>query len=258
MLGHMKSIKMSGLGPKLGLTNAKLRQDEIDAAAPFRAMSAVTLAIAQAPLLVSPVASFALFIIQSFQSGQTLDATRMFSSLSLIILLGQPLFWMLEAFLDASAAFTCFKRIEKYLSTASMPSTTARDQTASPRVGLDDSTAQLTRHSADIELQHVERRLQLHEIDVHVRNASFAWNAEGSAVLNDLDMSVRRGDLAIVVGPVASGKTTLLKGLLGEVPVTYGEVKLGRHKVAWCEQTPWLIVSVHLPNMAAWHEREPL
>lgn len=249
MLGHMKSIKMSGLGHKLGLTIAQLRQDEIDAAAPFRTMSAVTSATAQVPLLLSPVAAFSFFTICSYQSGETLEAARMFSSLSLVILLGQPLFWMLEAVLDASAAFSCFTRIDKYLSTTPMRQKTmmvARSASTCPETKSNDSTAQLTPRNAEIELQDMESSPSpLDTIDVDIRNVSISWKDVGPPILRDLTISIKRGELAIVIGPVASGKTTLLKSLLGEVPVVDGDVKLARRKIAWCEQTPWLIVSAH-------------
>lgn len=81
--------------------------------------------------------------------------------------------------------------------------------------------------------------------DVDVHNVSISSKDEGPPVLQDLNISVQRGELAIVIGPVANGKTTLLKGLLGEVPIVDGHVEIGRQKIAWCEQTPWLTVSVH-------------
>lgn len=88
MLGHIRSIKMSGLGPKLGSSIAQLRRDEIDTAAPFRMISAVMASAAQIPVLLSPVAAFALFTLQSRASGVSLDVTRMFTSLSWVIMLG--------------------------------------------------------------------------------------------------------------------------------------------------------------------------
>lgn len=247
MLGHMKSIKMSGLGQRLGDTIAKLRKDEIDAAAPFRRMSALTSALAQVPLLISPVVAFAFFAIGAISSGESLQATRMFSSLSLIILLGQPLFWMFEAVLDITAAAGCFKRIEKFLSTASRADRRADAMLGSSRLsgnGSGGSTTQLSpRLPEDVELEDMVLRQPsaAEPKGVQVADASFRWSPEGAVVLKDVSLTVKRQELAIVVGSVASGKTTLLKGLLGEVPHVTGKVSLERHRVAWCEQIPWLI-----------------
>ncbi|KAK7710055.1 hypothetical protein SLS63_013063 [Diaporthe eres] len=225
MLGHMKSIKMSGLGQRLGGTIAKLRKDEIDAAAPFRRMSALTSALAQVPLLISPVVAFAFFAIGAISSGESLQATRMFSSLSLIILLGQPLFWMFEAVLDITAAAGCFKRIEKFLSTASRA----------------DRRADAVPEDVELEDTILRQPSAAEPKGVQVEDASFRWSLEGAVVLKDVSLTIKRQELAVVVGSVASGKTTLLKGLLGEVPHVTGKVSLERHRVSWCEQTPWLI-----------------
>jgi len=103
---------MSGLGTKLFDAVESLREEEIRAARPFRIMGAVSSAIAQIPLLISPVAAFALFTVPALKDGVTLDATRMFSSLSLVILLGAPLFWMLETVMDMFSAIPCFSRIQ--------------------------------------------------------------------------------------------------------------------------------------------------
>jgi ATP-binding cassette, subfamily C (CFTR/MRP), member 1 len=247
MLGHMKSIKMSGLGLRLGNTIAKLREDEIDAAAPFRRMSALTSALAQVPLLISPVAAFAFFTIGAINSGQSLQATRMFSSLSLIILLGQPLFWMFEAVLDIMAAAGCFKRIDKFLSTAPRADGRVYSGSTSSRLsenGSGGSTAQLSRRLPQaMELENMASRQQdgVEAEDIRVEDASFGWSPEGVVVLRDVSLTVKRQELIMVVGSVASGKTTLLKGLLGEVPHATGKITIGRHRVAWCEQTPWMI-----------------
>lgn len=44
----------------------------------------------------------------------------------------------------------------------------------------------------------------------------------------------------MIVGPVASGKSTLLKGLLGELPKATGCVDVARRRIAFCDQTPWI------------------
>jgi ATP-binding cassette subfamily C (CFTR/MRP) protein 1 len=34
-----------------------------------------------------------------------------------------------------------------------------------------------------------------------------------------------------------------LKGLLGETPLSEGQVEVTNSDIAWCEQSPWLMVS---------------
>ncbi|KAL3955773.1 hypothetical protein ACCO45_011336 [Purpureocillium lilacinum] len=115
MIGHIKSIKMSGLAQQLSTTIAALRVEEIKASRPFRVFGSITSAVAQVPVLIAPPVAFAMFQGVAAQTGEVLDATKLFSALSFIILPAQPLFWMFEVVLDLSAAFGAFERIQKFL-----------------------------------------------------------------------------------------------------------------------------------------------
>ncbi|KAJ4459649.1 Multidrug resistance-associated protein [Paratrimastix pyriformis] len=53
-------------------------------------------------------------------------------------------------------------------------------------------------------------------------------------------MSLRRGDLMAVVGPVGCGKSSLLASMLGELHCLEGEFVL-KGKVAYVPQTPWIL-----------------
>jgi len=55
-----------------------------------------------------------------------------------------------------------------------------------------------------------------------------------SPVLRDVDWGVRAGELWAVLGPNGTGKSTLLRAVLGGVPWTRGQVRLlGRERGAW-------------------------
>lgn len=115
LLGHIKSIKMSGLGPQLSDIVANLRLAEILASRPFRNISAIASSVAQIPLLISPPVAFALFQSVTATTGRTMDATRMFAALSIIVLFAQPLFMMFEMVFAAAAALAAFERIQTFL-----------------------------------------------------------------------------------------------------------------------------------------------
>ncbi|KAH8884731.1 multidrug resistance-like protein [Thozetella sp. PMI_491] len=233
VLGHMKSIKMSGLGPKLATTIADLRQDEINTARPFRALGAVTSSVALLPKMISTVVGFALFCIHAVRSGETLDVTRMFSALSLILLLGGPLFLLFETVLDLSSARGCITRIEKFLQEG------VREDYRTPRIPAPSGS----------------RLGPL--VDIDLQEASFSWAPSAQPVVKNVSLSVQKGQFAIIVGPVASGKSTLLKGLLGEISLSSGEVTVARSKLAWCEQTPWLINDTVRKNIIGFSHFDP-
>ncbi|KAL7963372.1 P-loop containing nucleoside triphosphate hydrolase protein [Trichoderma compactum] len=242
MIGHIKSIKMSGLSKHLSDTVATLRVQEITASKPFRVVGAVTSSVAQVPLLLSPVLAFAMFQGITAAAGQVLDATRMFAALSLITLLAQPLFWIFEVVLDMSAAFGAFDRIQKFL----VSSTRDEYRTVETANRMDSTTVHTGEEAGLIELQTLRSRTSpvssssLTATAVEVEDATFAWTS-GRQVLNNTSFSLNRGQFALLIGPVASGKTTLLRGLLGEVPCCNGKVFLASSRLSWCQQTPWIL-----------------
>ena len=50
---------------------------------------------------------------------------------------------------------------------------------------------------------------------------------DGKSIVQDLDLTVQRGDRIAFVGPNGVGKTTLIKMLLGQVEPDFGSIKLG-------------------------------
>lgn len=59
-------------------------------------------------------------------------------------------------------------------------------------------------------------------------------------VLDAVDLSVRRGELAVITGTSGAGKTTLLNALMGFVTPSAGSIAL-RARVAWVAQNPGMI-----------------
>ncbi|KAF8150782.1 ABC transporter [Crassisporium funariophilum] len=57
--------------------------------------------------------------------------------------------------------------------------------------------------------------------------------------IRDINLSIPRGQLTAIVGPVGSGKTSLLQGLLGEMRQTAGSVTFGG-TLAYCPQSAWI------------------
>ncbi|KAF4959656.1 hypothetical protein FGADI_1579 [Fusarium gaditjirri] len=217
MIGHIKSIKCSGLAQNLSDTVLNLRADEIKASRPFRIVSSVTSAIGQVPLLMSPVVAFALFQGVASNSGKTLDATRLFSALSLIILLAQPLFFMFEVILDMNAALGAFERIQIFLTQESRRDSRQQESVVElngPDQGNRDSIElQILREPSSPSTANSSMR----DVVVQISDADISWS-EDHVVLRDLSFTVGRNQLVLLLGSVASGKTTLLKALLGEVP----------------------------------------
>ncbi|KAH6979576.1 P-loop containing nucleoside triphosphate hydrolase protein [Fusarium venenatum] len=261
MIGHIKSIKCSGLAQNLSDTILDLRADEIRASRPFRVVSSVTSAVAQIPLMMSPVAAFALFQGVASSSSETLDATRLFSALSLIVLLAQPLFFMFEVILDMSAALGAFERIQKFLVQES------RLDFRKVQSSSDVEVSQLGETSS-IELQMLRNPMapSIRDSDtsrfaIEVSHVDIFWSEE-RPLLHHLTFNVGYNQLVLLLGPVAVGKSTLLKSILGEAPLTAGIIRLHDEShgggVAWCEQSPWLLNRTIRENVVGYARFDPV
>lgn len=62
----------------------------------------------------------------------------------------------------------------------------------------------------------------------------------GAPTLGVPSLEVLRGKLVLVVGPVGAGKSTLVQGLLNEVPLVAGRVEVSG-RIAYCAQKPWIL-----------------
>lgn len=79
---------------------------------------------------------------------------------------------------------------------------------------------------------------------LQVEKGVFTWESAGgdtsSAYMKDISFEARPGTLTMVVGSVASGKTSLLSALIGQMERLQGTVAVGG-RVAYVAQTAWII-----------------
>ncbi|XP_066258696.1 probable multidrug resistance-associated protein lethal(2)03659 isoform X2 [Euwallacea similis] len=77
---------------------------------------------------------------------------------------------------------------------------------------------------------------------IHLKKASFKWvKSSSNNNLYDLDVEVDSKELAVVIGPIGSGKTTLFHGILGELTAESG-VATVNGRISYASQEPWLFV----------------
>ncbi|OKO90619.1 Multidrug resistance-associated protein 1 [Penicillium subrubescens] len=177
------------------------------------------------PVTFAPFATFAIYaIIQTVRGGQTLLANRMFTSLSLISLMTDPLLIFIQTLPSLWESVSCFSRIEQYCTKAPMETST-------------DSTTP----GDDMELSSRPSPGSSSTSVVEFQNASFSWTATGSHVLHGISFAVQKGHITAVIGSVGSGKSTLLESSLGETTLRNGSMSPFSTSVAYCPQTPWIM-----------------
>ncbi|KAL5279365.1 ABCC4.2 family protein [Megaselia abdita] len=73
--------------------------------------------------------------------------------------------------------------------------------------------------------------------EIRINNITAKWDSNFSLKIEDLN--IEGPSLIGIVGPVGSGKSTFLNVILGEVPLTEGEVKISG-KISYASQEPWV------------------
>ncbi|XP_023235793.1 multidrug resistance-associated protein 4-like isoform X3 [Centruroides sculpturatus] len=85
----------------------------------------------------------------------------------------------------------------------------------------------------------VEEEKNLTEYEIRMDRVAAAWKKGFEPTLNGISLNMQSGELLIVIGPVGSGKTSLLMSLLGEIPITSGEVSV-KGKISYASQESWV------------------
>ena len=66
--------------------------------------------------------------------------------------------------------------------------------------------------------------------------------------LNNLSMEVGKGELVMIIGPVGSGKSSILHAMLSEMIINDGDISISG-SIAYVGQDPWIISSTIQENI---------
>ncbi|UKZ89567.1 uncharacterized protein TrAFT101_004613 [Trichoderma asperellum] len=218
-VAKMKSYKISGLAEVMGSIIQSLREREIRTGLRFRWLVICTIALGAVPSAFSPLITFA------FTADSRLSVSGIFTSYSYIILITLPFTIIFNNIPMVIAAFTCIGRIRSFL--ISDPRVDFRSWVSEP--GIEESA----------DRSHEEKQSSL---AFKIEDGTFGWAVDKS-VLTNMSCEVPLKALTIVIGPIASGKSTLCKVLLGETPVHSGKVSVflpRRSRIGYCQQEPFL------------------
>jgi ATP-binding cassette, subfamily C (CFTR/MRP), member 1 len=76
------------------------------------------------------------------------------------------------------------------------------------------------------------------EFSLKIQDGNFSWGGK-EKILKSINISVKKGSLSAVVGPVGSGKSSLIGALLGEMEKTSGSVNIDG-RIAYVPQQAWI------------------
>ncbi|KAF7856278.1 hypothetical protein EAF04_009806 [Stromatinia cepivora] len=232
MLGSMKAVKMLGFTDSLTTMVQHLRAKEVYLSKLFRRLLCGRVFLANCTGIMAPLATFTVFVISAKLTGRTLSTSTAYTSLSLIALLAEPMNTLVRTIPEINAAVACFERTQTFMLSD------ARKDHRLPLVGSQASTTTINA-GQDIELDDMSPRVTPSAM-ITAQNASFAWSEDAPAVVIDFSFTLPCSQSLFIIGPIGCGKTTLLKGLLGETPSSQGFIYTKTAKTAYVEQSPWI------------------
>nr|WOZ30809.1 McfL [Coleophoma empetri] len=270
-LGSIKGIKSTGSTDIVEKIITQMRLDEIKISRKFREVLIALVTLSYISTTLAPVFAFATYSIISKLTGSTpLLATSAYASLTVLSLLSQAVSKWIDASVGIINSITSLERVRQYL--ASTPRVDPRtvnsnnvdvgnlhpdEEQVSDIPGIELSVMGPVGHGhysplptdegfpteqqGPTSIQHCHsRQSSLEQNIVTISDCSASWIKGSDPAISNINMTVLRGSLVMVIGPIGCGKTTLLKVILGEVPHTTGTVIVDSAEAAFCGQSPWL------------------
>ncbi|KAI8961398.1 P-loop containing nucleoside triphosphate hydrolase protein [Daldinia sp. FL1419] len=220
-IGAIKNVKMLGLQDVISERIQRLREAELYMASRVRWMTVAYNASANANGMFAPVITLVLYAVLAKLKGSRLDTETAFTTIAILSMVTHPANMVMTFVPRIIASFASFERIQNFL--LEPPRQDRRIETA----GLLTTPGPET-PTGDAYLPLLPA--------FSVAEVSFG---ESRSILNNINLTIPRGSITVFSGATATGKTTLIRALLGEVP-SVGTIATSSKRIAYCSQLPWL------------------
>ncbi|CAN7939452.1 unnamed protein product, partial [Ixodes hexagonus] len=206
ILSNVKFLKLFAWENHFMNKCTSLRLEETGLLRKYSYLTALAFFIIACSSVAVSLASFATYVLIS--DDNILDARTAFVSLALFNRMQLPMFVLPRFISNAVQTRVSMMRICKFLL------------------------------SSEVEDASVGRRPDEGDA-VSVKNATLSWSKDRNPALRNINFTVKTGQLIAVIGPVGSGKSSLLSSLLGYLRICSGSVDC-IESVAYAPQCPWI------------------
>ena len=225
IVGNMKGVRMLGLTETVLKMLTNLRHVEVDAGKFLRKLMIWVTLISNVMFQLTTVATYVTFatITVLKDNGASLDLNNLYGSLSALKLFTTPFAWVLQSIPSIQIAFASLERIENFLKGG----LSLEDYILSGKSSSDTEGTEL------LPLSTVRS-----ENAFVLEKATFA--IDDQPLLFDMTTRISTSTFTMIVGTVGSGKSVLLRSLVGEANLTNGRLQHHSSGTAFCEQQVWL------------------
>lgn len=226
-LSNIGNIKMLGYTSAIEEMIQSKRLEEIEAAKRYRRLSSFNVCLVNLPDIIGQLITFAAFaIVAKVQGGNGFNTTQAITSLAILSIIMSPLSELLYSVPQCFAALGCFQRIQNFLN---------EGEIQDDRLVGDTS---LHANGSHCDMAPSETKPVANGPVIRLQDATIGWE---SPIVHNVSFSTS-DDVRFIalVGPVASGKSTIVSALLGEARIFSGSISLATDDISFCQQTPWL------------------
>lgn len=248
VLSGIRTVKLSAWEPHFMKVISNLRGREVRhlrVQAIVRALNAALFFAAPVIVALATFTAYTLFFRMPLSPSLVFSTLSYFSTLSVVLNL-MPLGW-----LAASETLVSGRRFDAFFDLPELPSSSKRTRldVTETRNGESEEWEEHndTESMSDSDVMESWRggapegaRVWMHHAQFSYAQPDLTESRDLATVLTDVNLSVSDGELVCIVGPVGSGKSSLLLAILDEVLCTSGRVHK-RGRVAYCAQEPWII-----------------
>ncbi|PTB42176.1 hypothetical protein M441DRAFT_78932 [Trichoderma asperellum CBS 433.97] len=248
VLGSIKAVKMLGYTERFTDLLEDKRDQDLNVGKHYREMIVWANTVGNANVSLTQAATFGAYaIVAKLSNNQSFSASQAITALSILNVMVNPLSFLLGNISAAYAAFGCFKRIQDFL----LLDERIDSRQISPQLGVPAKNEEAESRRSSMELRPLDRYTEEGE-RIFISEGDFSWKEK--KVLSNINVSfsqTQSGSLTTIVGPIGSGKSSLLKAILGEADSTGGRISLSTPSIAFCDQTPWVMNATIRDNIVA-------
>lgn len=262
MLSSMKSARIRGLVNVMTDRIYDLRLRELSEANRWRWSLLATVTLSFVPEYLAPMLTFIVYIAQAQAVDHGFDAARAFTSISLLTIMTQPINTLIQSAPGLLGALGCLTRVGTFLNSDDQQDFRDMDKDELRPEEVVNPARHSSSHVGAVELQPLSGRTMTRyprygQPIIRITDGNFGWGV-GENVLSDINVSIPASQLTCVVGPVASGKSTLCHALLGETHASKGrlDLLLSSKEFAFCHQTAYLTNGTIKDNIVGYSETD--